>query len=208
MNKKYIIVLIIILVLLGLGGWYLYSKNQPVVDNGAETGGDNVVVENRDREVKELDLGELELDTSDWLTYRNEEYGFEVKYPGGIQPSIYEHSHRPSITFKQGDENNSDALYFDVRVSKPYSLEEAEYYKDINNYNYLDFSQAGKTTLSGQEAVFFEAPNGYCDGPACGYPFITYSTRHNGYYYNLVFYYDIEISAVENYILSTFRFLN
>ena len=69
MSKQSIIIVIIILAL-GVGGWYVYSQNQavnpPVGDNGM--------------------VGNSDIDTSDvaqegWQTYRNEEYGFEIKYP-------------------------------------------------------------------------------------------------------------------------------
>jgi|SRR3989344_5545792 len=145
-----------------------------------------------------------EIDMSDWLTYRNEEYGFEVKYPSGVDPKVYEHPYRPSITFKKDDIQ----LYFEVAISKPYAQEEANYYKDINNYNFLDLPQIGKGILGGQEAVFFEAPNGYCDGPGCGYPFVAYSTQKNNNYYNLVFYYDTKLNPTEELILFSFKFLN
>jgi len=92
MSKKAIITVVIAVVVLavvgGVGFWYVYSQkkpvNSPVVDNGVEVNGDNLGVNDLGTEVKELDLGELELDTSDWLTYRKEEYGFEFKYPASL----------------------------------------------------------------------------------------------------------------------------
>jgi len=75
MKKPLIITIITVIILALIGGgvfWYLKTQkqepvnnNEPVVNNEGEENGD---------------VGE-EIDTSDWLTYRNEEYGFEVKYP-------------------------------------------------------------------------------------------------------------------------------
>jgi len=70
MNKKYIIILIIIIIFaLAGGGWYWYSKNQPVNPPVTKNEGDATATSTE------------EIDMSDWLTYRNEQYGFEVRYP-------------------------------------------------------------------------------------------------------------------------------
>lgn len=79
MSKKIIIsiVAVIILTLIGGGVWYWQKSetvNPPVTEN-----------ENPKSET---------INTDDWQTYRNEEYGFEVKYPStwllnNTQSSIY-----------------------------------------------------------------------------------------------------------------------
>ncbi|MGB0757202.1 MAG: PsbP-related protein [Patescibacteria group bacterium] len=73
MNKKNIIVIISILGILLIGGsvWYVQKNNQP---------------DNEDHTTQAPQEGELiasDIDTSDWQTYRNEEYGFEFMYPEG-----------------------------------------------------------------------------------------------------------------------------
>ena len=60
-NKK-IIFSVIVVIIAGAGvlGYLEYKKNRVENPGGQTTG----------------------INTSDWLTYRNEEYGFELKYPG------------------------------------------------------------------------------------------------------------------------------
>ncbi|MFA5318038.1 MAG: hypothetical protein WC323_00985 [Patescibacteria group bacterium] len=71
------IISIIILALIG-GGVYLQltSNKEQVTDDPNQN--NEQVVNNEGEENGDV---EEEIDTSDWLTYRNEEYGFEFKYP-------------------------------------------------------------------------------------------------------------------------------
>ena len=60
-NKKIIfLIIIVIIAAAGVLGYLEYKKNRVENPGGQTTG----------------------INTSDWLTYRNEEYGFELKYPG------------------------------------------------------------------------------------------------------------------------------
>jgi len=86
MSKKAIITIVIAVVILVVaGGWFWYGEKQkpvrePVVQNGAEQVDDNQPVLDAGSEINNQ---QSEIDMSDWQTYRNEEYGFEVRYPEG-----------------------------------------------------------------------------------------------------------------------------
>ncbi len=77
MNKKQgfssILGIIIILIIVA-GGIYWFSQNKSVAP------------------ISPTDL--ISVDTSDWQTYRNEKYGFELKYPKDWEISVYDPTSR------------------------------------------------------------------------------------------------------------------
>ncbi len=74
--KKKIVIIILVLILTILAGGFWYLKNQDQ-DQEVDAVENSLIVAS-----EKIDNYEIEsLDISDWETYRNENLGFEVKYP-------------------------------------------------------------------------------------------------------------------------------
>jgi len=109
MNKKTIIILIVILIttIIAVGFWYVNNIQKLGMNTNAEKQEKQVVGQNKNQEQKDIEKekGQTQnkekqtnqkqsntnsdikynpdgtIDTSDWKTYWNEEFGFEFKYP-------------------------------------------------------------------------------------------------------------------------------
>lgn len=132
--------------------------------------------------------------TDTWETYISKEFGFEMKIPTDASVSMdLNDQYNRLVSFKSATEN------FEVRLKK--DKETA-----LNDFNYLDFPIVGKSTLAGNEAVIFKAQNGYCDGPGCTPPFISYATKHGDDFYIFTFSGHAELNDTEKSIVASFKF--
>ncbi len=55
-----------------------------------------------------------DIDTSNWKTYRNEKYGFEVRYPGEWSVKTSQLGVRTTVEFTDVSKNNSGMFYSDI----------------------------------------------------------------------------------------------
>jgi hypothetical protein len=131
---------------------------------------------------------------TDLEVYQNEELGFELEMPSGV-----------SVKNVENDEYNRLVEFggvgsFSVRIKEV---------KDtlLNEYHYLDLFSTSTSILGGREALIFEGPNGYCDGPGCTVPFIAYVVKDGDDFYILSFDGDVEIDDAEESVVSSFKFI-
>jgi len=92
-QNKLLLAVLMIIIAISLVGWgiWLWSLKPPT-NNNANTANTNIsntnAALNENVNSQQLNVNSQPIDTSDWQTYRNEELGFEVKYPEGWKVEI------------------------------------------------------------------------------------------------------------------------
>ena len=130
-------------------------------------------------------LGSLCGDFQPWKTYRNEEYGFEVKYPEmevSVPINVGTNPHGPRIVFAAND--------FSVVIDE-------NYHGSLTDFRYMSISPQGATT-SGFE--IYSLANS-------SVPFIAFATASQGKIYIIEFQGRTKLDARTEQILSTFKFI-
>lgn len=124
--------------------------------------------------------------------YEDTKLGFMLEIPqkAVIENYLFE-QHNKLVTFKDDD------LFLEVRLGKG---------KIDKIYYFLDSPVTTSTIIDGHEARVFKSETGYCDGPSCSQPFVTYITENNNKLYEITFSGDTEISETERKVLASFKF--
>ncbi len=142
----------------------------------------------------------IEVDeAADWQTYKNEEYGFEIKHPRDWELSSYAINNPSNKGYEFYIKNKKD----DNNII---TLGMTEKYPNSPDPNLnAPLSDKKIDNLEAQRQIFTE---GYCDVLSCTPPFIVIWVTYKDYIYTFDFSNTTKIEGVYNQILSTFKFID
>ncbi len=127
--------------------------------------------------------------------YTNTTFGFKFQLP---------------ITMTQSkelnDEYNRFVSFTDGKTDIEVSLRKAQREFDPNTYFHMDMPATDTTTLGGELAGIYEAPNGYCDGPGCSKPYVSVVTKKNSDIYALSFFGHAKLTDADKQVIKSFMF--
>ncbi|MCI0549677.1 MAG: hypothetical protein L0287_01845 [Anaerolineae bacterium] len=126
-----------------------------------------------------------------WITYTNQEYGYEFKYPGTVRVEItLEDASQVKVHAGVGDP-------FQVIVKIDYSPGDVLYY--------LDTAAIGERTIGENTWSEYVLPDGYCDATVCSPPLYALQMESRGILFTVTFYSQKSTTELQEKILGTFK---
>lgn len=126
-----------------------------------------------------------------WVTFTNEEYGYQFEYPAGVKVEI----------------TNKDAgqVRVDAGAGDPFQVTATREYSPGDALYYLDTQAVGERRIGKNLWSEYSLPDGYCDAVGCSPPLYALQMESAGVLYTVTFYSQETTTEQQEKILSTFR---
>jgi len=181
-------VIVIVIVVLGLGSYYLLFHQN--------------LISTKKQPRSTSTVGAVD-ETANWKTYRNEQYGFEVKYPSNWKYNESENTNTNQFLVCFDPLVNTSCSGGGEMISVSWKTTLDDQYKTIQprHANLYDY-QKTEVVISGENAQQFTSDNPEAVSKAA-------FLNHGGYVYSFILNWNNVVAPHKdtlNQILSTFRF--
>ncbi len=208
MNKtkslKKIIIICLVVVILGIIGYIYWATEKDTRDITQEP---HVLLP--PSLMIADDVIESELNISKWKTYRNEEYGFEIKYPTDWRERF------------QDDNYNQDTLVFAMQSPDgkfwPGLIDISVHALELSSFQALDekherqILESGYNFILNKKRLMINNYYAYTMTIGGNGAYFNIYFKKNGKLYNIIFWRDATLDALDHTdraILSTFKFID
>lgn len=187
-----IVLIIVAVVLLGALG-YVKLVKKPIVLNTTD--------QSQSSELEKQQINEMD----NWKTYRNERFGFEVKYPEKWREESCSSSNEACASFyppgkKRGEgfiTYEGDVVIVTAKLPNNFSTE--GFLKEFNDYLFNKSQKYESITLDGEKSFYFQNISNLISEP----DIVVIPHTHKGAY---IWIENISEEKIFNQILSTFKF--
>jgi hypothetical protein len=207
-KKKFLIPLIIIIAAIVFGGAVWAGYNYWFKDNAPEER-----LEQK-QEQEQQSIAEKEKETAEWKTYKNEDYGFELKYPGDWNYTILEMSTSPIMFAPEDTIGAVKESFQNIKSDKSLTLWATLYDKNLfergilpnrgksNEYIKRSSSDVEVDGIKGSQYIseYIKDKGGYIAGDKT----VTVDLAVNNFYLTLDLF-DYQYIDIFKQIISTFK---